>query len=390
MWELLWLLLPVAAASGWWIGRRQPHSAATSSSRYRPAYLLGLNHLLNEDSDKAIETFVKLLEVDSETVEIHFALGKLYRRRGEVERAIRIHQNLIARPTLSRQERSDALLALAKDYLAAGLFDRAEALLKELSAEKTHSVAALKELLTIYEQEKEWDNAIQTAKRLQSETAESRTQTIAHYYCELAVAARARRDFSVAQKLCRQALSTDPNCARASILLGDMLKETGALKQALKHYRQIEQQDSDYLPLVLEPMHDCYIQMGQQDTWRSYLESLIGRTDSVPVQLAYAKELFDKSEDDSAVQRLLVGLEQSPTLESAVELADLAYLKSNGALQPVLSALTASMHDLLSQKAAYICCNCGFQAKAIHWLCPSCKQWSVVKPATAVVHEISH
>ena len=166
--NLLWLLLPVAALSGWWIGRRRGNSNKNqSSSSIYPEYFKGLNFVLNEQPDKAIEVFIRMLEVDSETVETHLALGNLFRRRGEVDRAIRIHQNLIARPTLDREQRAHALLELGMDYMRLGLLDRAEGLFLELVESDLHLNQAYTELLEIYQQEKDWENAINIARKLE-------------------------------------------------------------------------------------------------------------------------------------------------------------------------------------------------------------------------------
>src|SRR5713101_7419737 len=183
--DLLWLLLPLAAGSGWLVARfdQKRHAAARDLPS---AYFKGLNFLLNEQPDKAIEIFIQVLEVNSETVETHLALGNLFRRRGEVERAIRIHQNLIARPTLDREQRTYALLELAQDYFKAGLFDRAENLFLELAEIRAHSEQALRLLLSIYQQEKEWDKAIQTGRRLARVAGKSMDGVIAQYYCEQA------------------------------------------------------------------------------------------------------------------------------------------------------------------------------------------------------------
>jgi lipopolysaccharide biosynthesis regulator YciM len=162
--ELLLLLLPVAAASGWIAARRsQRQERGKCVNDTSPVYFRGLNHLLNEEPDKAIDAFVEMLEVDSDTVETHLALGNLFRRRGEVERAIRIHQNLIARPALTREQRAQALLELGQDYMRAGLLDRAENLFRELKDTRLHVRQALKNLLVIYEKERDWQACLDTA-----------------------------------------------------------------------------------------------------------------------------------------------------------------------------------------------------------------------------------
>ena len=220
--EILFLLLPVAALSGWLVGRGGVSGhRREEGGLFSPDYFKGLNYLLNEQPDKAVEVFVQMLEVDSETVETHFALGNLFRRRGEVDRAIRIHQNLIARPTLNRTQRNQALFELARDYMAAGLLDRAEALFEELIDDREYSEQVGCQLLEIYQQEKEWDQAIEVARRLQG-TGIDGAPLISHFYCELAERAMRRNDYAEAGKLLKRALSEDRANVRVSLLEGRM------------------------------------------------------------------------------------------------------------------------------------------------------------------------
>ena len=172
MQELFWLLLPLAALSGWYAAMASARDRTSGASRtlLSPDYFKGVNYLLNEQSDKAVEVFTRALEVDSDTVETHLALGNLYRRRGEVDRAIRIHQSLISRESLRAEERSEAALELGHDYLRAGLLDRAESLFKELVDSDSYVDRALSRLVDIYEQERDWGRAIRTARRLEQET----------------------------------------------------------------------------------------------------------------------------------------------------------------------------------------------------------------------------
>ncbi len=200
---LFWLLLPIAAVSGWVLGVRNPRTEQDTGRErgLRSDYFKGINYLLNEQPDKAIEVFIKVLEVDQETVETHLALGNLYRRRGEVDRAIRIHQNLVARNSLSAEQRYEALLELGQDYLSAGLLDRAEDLFKELAEASHYRVQALRQLIDIYEQEKDWDEAISCARQLERATGNQLGPVIAHYQCEQAEQYRSHNDYKAALKV---------------------------------------------------------------------------------------------------------------------------------------------------------------------------------------------
>ena len=216
--DFLWLLLPLAAASGWlagWYGKRRRESVAAADD-LRSNYFKGINYLLNEQPDKAIEAFIKVLEVDSETVETHLALGNLYRRRGEVDRAIRIHQNLIARPNLESEQRSEALLELGHDYLSAGLLDRAENLLQELADGGDYRVQALRQLIDIYEQEKDWSKAIACGHLLEKVTGNHLSPVIAHYQCELAERLRESGEADAALEMVNKAQAIHDRCHRVT------------------------------------------------------------------------------------------------------------------------------------------------------------------------------
>ena len=212
-------------------------------------YLVGINYLLNEQEDKALEVFINLLGVDQDTVETHLALGSLFRRRGEVNRAIRIHQNIIARPQLSQGQRLDALLALGYDYLNAGVLDRAERVFLDLlQANDEHANAALYSLLDIYQQEKSWRKAIQISKKIQDVTGKEMTKFISHHYCELSEVAIKSNDMSAAIKYLKSALSTKRDSIRANILDAKIFEILGKYKKALSRYKSVVEDNIIFLP----------------------------------------------------------------------------------------------------------------------------------------------
>lgn len=289
--NLLWLLLPVAAATGWWLGHKRAgvSSGDAGDETLRSDYFRGINYLLNEQPDKAIEVFIKVLEVDEETVETHLALGNLYRRRGEVDRAIRIHQNLVARNTLSTQQRHEALLELGQDYLSAGLLDRAEALFSELSQTEGYRVQALRQLIDIYEQERDWDQAIASARQLEKATGNQLGGVIAQYHCEQAEKLRQQGDFSAALKLTNQALDTHRACVRASLLEGDIHSQRDDHERAVRAYQRVEDQEPAFLPETIERIHRCYRGLGRPDDMRAYLSRLLERYGSMSAALELAE-----------------------------------------------------------------------------------------------------
>lgn len=385
---LFWLLLPLAAASGWYVARWGiRRTSGRRELALRSTYFRGLNYLLNEQPDKAIEVFLKIAEVDSETVETHLALGNLFRRRGEVDRAIRIHQNLIARPSLDAEQRTHALLELGEDYMRAGLFDRAENLFSELIQIDAHKPSALRHLLAIYQQEKDWDKAIETAERLERASRESMSAVIAQYYCELAEEARQRGDSGAARQNLSQALARDRRCVRANIILGRMEREAGDHEAAIRSYRQVPEQDTEYIPEILEPMLASYRAMERYDEARQYLEELMRRYDGISPVLALAGMLLERDGEQAAVAFITRHLRQRPSVRGLDYLIGLNLSRAEGPARDTLMILHDLTRKLLDGKAIYRCSNCGFGTRTMHWQCPSCKQWTTVKPIHGVAGE---
>jgi len=377
--ELLWLLLPVAAASGWIMARRGMSQEDRRSTDIPPAYFKGINYVFNEQPDKAIEVFIKMLEVDSDTVETHLALGNLFRRRGEVDRAIRIHQNLIARPSLRREQRSQALLELGQDYTQAGLLDRAESLFKELIELDDHALPALRMLNDIYEQEKEWDKAIQVAQKLEAKTGKSYKDIIAQYFCELAEQAIQAEDRSRAQGLIKQALSSDPDCVRASILQGYLYQASGDYRAAIQAFKNVELQDPDYLSEVVEPLFESYTRLGSLPEMMEYLKGVLGKQRTIQPALVLVNHMRTQEGDVRALDFLTDYLIKHPSLHGLPHLIDLSLGDMSGR-QKSLQDIKAIIDKLLENNPLYCCNHCGFSGRTLHWQCPSCKCWNCVKP----------
>lgn len=378
--DLLWLLLPAAAASGWFAARLEQRREARKNLDLPAAYFKGLNFLLNEQPDKAIEIFIKVLEVNSETVETHLALGNLFRRRGEVERAIRIHQNLIARPTLDREQRSLALLELGQDYLKAGLLDRAENLFLELAEIRAHSEQALRLLLHIYQQEKEWDKAIEVARKLARVSGKRMDDVIAHYHCELAEQAHARRNVNAAREHLKEALRSDPHCVRASILLGDLEAEEGRLRQAIAAWRRIEEQDAHYLGEVAGRIADAYRRLGDEQGLYDYFHTALHQHGGVSLALTFAAVIRDRDGVAAAEKFVIEWLRRRPNVHGLHALIELNLAEAKGPARDDLLLLRGIIERLRAEHLGYACQRCGFKGKTLHWLCPSCQSWNTVKP----------
>lgn len=386
MQELIWLLLPIAAASGWYAAVRSSRKKYSDDTpRVLPnEYIQGLNYLLAEQPDKALEVFIRLVEVDLDTFDTHLALGSLFRRRGEVDRAIRIHENLVKRPKLESEFKVKALLELARDYLTAGLLDRAEALLHEVIPYGTQNRKAYEHLRELYEQEKDWYSAIQMAVNLQSQTGRSQAHTIAHYYCELAELAAEKAQYDSAVQMAEKALSNDPDCARANILLGDYAFKQEDYSKAIQHYHLAHEQEPKLIPVTLDRLVLAHQHSGSSEENFRYLRELYAKTRNVPL-LLFIIENMTAASDRKAVDSLL---ERELESEERIPLPLLReYLKrraQNGSTDSLLTAAKA-IDTHLGAQPAYLCSTCGLETKSMFWQCPGCHGWGTVKP----VHETS-
>jgi len=386
--QLLFLLLPVAAASGWLMAKRDTRSKERgNTSALSSNYFRGLNYLLNEQPDKAIEVFIKMLEVDNDTVETHLALGNLFRRRGEVDRAIRIHQNLIARPNLSKSQRTDALYELGIDYMRAGLLDRAESLFQQLiEANKNHK-RALWQLVDIYQQEKDWEKAIDAARKYEFASGEKCNELIAHLYCEQAETTLKQKNYKQAAQFIKQALSCDKTCVRASILQGMVEQASGDYRAAIKAFKRVGQQDADYLPEILDTMLICYRQINRENEFIEYLKEIQSTHNGISVVLLLAELIRNHNGDQMSMDFMKEQLHKKPSVRGLNRLVELSMAGASEQSLDSLSLIRDMTRQLIAGKDNYVCNSCGFSGKAMHWHCPGCKSWGTIKPVQGVAGE---
>jgi lipopolysaccharide assembly protein B len=386
MMELLWWLLPVAAASGWWVARREYAGRRNSATARNTEYFKGLNYLIEDKPDQAIEVFTRMADVDRNTAEIHLTLGNLFRRRGEVDRAIHIHGSLIARSTLTADQRCRALLELGEDYLRAGLFDRAEELFRQLLEQPAHTEAALSRLIHIFQQEKDWQQAIIYCDRLERIGGESKRPETAHFCCELA--AEASQD-DEARTWLLDALARDPHCARANLLLGRLAMRAGDHQAAIVAFQAVERQDRGYFPEVIVPLGQCYGAVGRLDEWGAYLSEVQQRDHGGRITDALADWLMRQEGEEAAFRFLERELREYPTLLGLRRLVEIKLEGGQGAGYADLRALHCISTQMLNGVARYRCVNCGFVVKSLHWCCPSCQRWNTIKPMPDLVMKAS-
>lgn len=380
--EWLALLLPVAAASGWWIARRQQGGQVDSRPSTNPTFFKGLNYLLDEQPDKAIDVFLTLAEVDGETVETHLSLGILFRRRGEVERAIRVHQNLVARVNLSDEQRSFALFELAQDYMRAGLFDRAEGLFRELLELGLQRRRALHGLIEIYQQEKDWQRCLDAAEQLREMGEVSMATELAQYHCELAEDLLRAGDAVEAESHLRCAQDADPGCVRATMLQAWIEEERGDLLAAATLYGKVVEQGPQTVPEVLPNLLNVWRRLGRKDLLPA-LERLYERHPSPPLMLMLADITRDEQGNEGALRLLTDYLTRNADLAGLEGLLELQRSHLSGEALHRQDVALGVVRYLRSKQAAYQCDRCGFQARHLHWQCPSCKQWGSIKPVSS-------
>ena len=379
----IWWLILISSAIflAWLLGFLARHNrAATEHVNLPRDYLVGLNFLLNEEPDKAVDIFIKMLEVDSDTVETHLAVGKLFRRRGEVDRAIRIHQNLIARPQLDKAYREQSLFELGQDYYSAGMFDRAERVFLDLVEVKQYSAQALHALIDIYQHERSWNDAIKMATKYESVTRKNMQPVIAHYYCELAELACQARDHIQAASYAKQALHADPSCVRASLFLAKSDISQKDFKSALKYLKKIKHQNPDYLSEAIVHFAVCYEALENEEKLVSYLMDILEEHPHVPVVLILSERIQRKKGDKVALTYVADYVRRYPSLQGLYLLVNLYMSGVEGRARDDLIILQNLMKKLLADKPDYQCVSCGFSGRSLHWLCPGCRQWSSVKP----------
>ncbi len=376
----LFLLL---AAAGWAMGRFGERDEEDQPPPLNIDYLKGLNFLLNEQTDQALEHFLHMVRVDDKTIETHFALGSLFRRRGEVDRAIRIHQNIIARPDLAAEQRDQALYSLAKDYLAAGLLDRAEDLFSKLAQGSRYQVQALEKLCGIYEQEREWEKAIDAGHRLEVLGGQSLALQIAHYYCELAEAAVDANDYAAAREYVKRAQSGRPRTMRGALTRAHIARDTDDNKTALKLYHRIIDENTYLIAEALPEIVSIYKRENATADLERALKALLARNPERRSLVAYTAIVNDLDGipviDDCVEQYML----DEPTLGEFVDLQELS-MGDEAAHGSALAKVRQALSKLATATPRYQCQECGFSSQRLLWQCPSCRNWETQRPASRV------
>lgn len=378
--ELWWLLaLPGFFVLGWIAARIDIKQLVNESRALPHSYFKGLNFLLNEQPDQAIEAFIEATRVDPETIELHFALGSLFRRRGETDRAIRVHQNLIERDGLGAPQRLHALSELGQDYLKAGLLDRAEEIFLKLRGTERDE-EALKSLLEIYQQEKEWAKAIVIAEALPNHADHLWQKEVAEFRCEMAANEMVNGHHDEARRLLETALASNRKCVRALLLLGDLEAKVGAGEAAIDCWKRIEQHNPVYVALVAERLMNAYSQLGRKADGIHLLRAWLERHPSLDLLEAVFRVELEEGRLEEAYQLVRDELRRNPTLLGLEKFLEAQILVSPLARRPDLELVKHLIHTHTRRVARYRCDACGFKARQFYWRCPGCGGWETYPP----------
>lgn len=385
--EFWWLLaLPLFFSLGWLAARVDLKQLLAESTALPAAYFKGLNFLITNQHDQAIEAFSEAVQANTDSLELHFALGSLFRRRGEVDRAIHLHLNLLEKKDLAPQQRIAVTAELAQDYLKAGLLDRAEELFESLDDDR-YRQPALRALLEIYVREREWERAIKAATELERLSGVPFRVEISHYYCEMAVKSILANDIHTARFELEQALNANKNCVRANVLLGDLEVEAGAHKEAISTWKRIEFQKPEYLGLIAPKLLTSYRALNQTQDGLNLLQTYLQTYKLASlVSVLYEATLAEEGAESAArlARNELIKKPSLNTLDQLLQARAIVETTHPPATNQDTQLMQQAVRHAIGNKTTYHCEQCGFKAKYHHWQCPACNAWEALpaEPAT--------
>lgn len=393
MLELLFLLLPIAAAYGWYMGHRSAKKDQDGlSNKLSRDYVAGVNFLLSNQTEKAVDLFLDILqkqetenEIDSHSqFEAELTLGNLFRSRGEVDRALRIHQALDNNPNYSFEQKLLAKQQLARDFMAIGFFDRAENLYILLVDEPEFAQSALQQLAVIYQKTKEWKKAINVAEKLAKIAPNDNNAELAQFYCEYAQTLSATSK-ETTQQMLQQALKVSPSCVRASMMLAELAIQQNDNESAVHFLENILGQNPIYISEVLTQLKDCYEKLGQLDNYELFLIRASQIQPNSALELALANLIEQKDGRSAAQLKVYQQLKQHPTTQLFHRFIQYQIDEAEeGRGKESLILLHKMVGERVKQSFAYRCQNCGYQTHKLVWNCPSCRQWESIRPTNTV------
>ena len=374
-WQWALLLLPLAFLAGWLLSKRRS-KRLRRQLRFSNDYFQGLNYLLNDEQDKALDVFIKLVEMDWDTVDTSLTLAAIFRRKGEIDKSIKLHQSLLARPSLPAEYKSRVLLELGRDYQLAGWLDRAEGLFNDVLKDELYAQDALRHLIEVYQQEQEWQNAIKVAEQFQKQADGDFAVMVAQFYCELSEQRHQQGDNKEAESLATQALSKDESCVRASIILARLAMQSGKYKKALRFLKQVEVQNAEFLPLIISDLYICYQHDSGVQGLIRYLQQLEQKYPQVNLSMQISELLLQDRGESAALDYLMTNMLKKPDLKGIQKILQLQGSKADCGSYP----LSEVIDQMLKSRSEYQCSKCGYSANTLFWLCPSCHSWASMKP----------
>jgi len=389
MLELLFLLLPVAAGYGWFmrdISIKQKDQTAQQNLSIK--YSTGLNYLLSNQQDKAIDYLIEALKVEDDTVEAHFAMANLFRRRGELDRALKIHEHLVRHAHLPSKAKQQAIFELGKDFLSAGLYDRAEKMFDKLLKSKIYGQRSLTFLMQIYQSTKDWQQGVALKRAIKKANDSKLKHTLANFYCELATLAQQKDEFIAVIELLELALQCDPNSCRANYLLAKIYENHQQYQQACQCYRAIYQQDSEFFPDVIDDMQQCYLAIQAEAEFFKFIKQVYDETGCSSALIKYISMIEQKNGIDKAKEFMLSALNRRPTIRGFKHFVKMQMHETEPSnSQENLELIKQLISAYLDVRPRYSCRTCGFNSSTHYWSCPSCHDWEQLKPVRGLEGE---
>lgn len=396
--EVVWrylvpgILLVLALAVSWWFGRKSVMPGRASQGDFSRDYFVGLNYLVNDEPDDAIDIFIRSLEIDSSSLEAHLALGALLRRRGKVDKSISVYQSLLARPRLDERQVNEIKVELTRSYIASGLLDRAERLLEQL--QQTHGEfrqTGLSLAMNVFQIERDWENGVKAAEELiRMCPARDRAQyqlIASHFYCEIAEEQIESKEYKAARQSLKKAYQMSRSNARVSFLTGQVEMQLGDYKDAIKALARIQHQDPDYFPDAYGLLLECYQQLNSGKQLERFVESSLEEEPSAGILLNISEHITERDGSREALRFLMQHIKQKPSLVLMSRALRLLGEESDEEQRELHLLFHHVIEDFLQQNAMYRCGNCGFEGKYLHWQCPGCASWGTVRPVKGIAGE---
>jgi len=360
------------------LGRKAVGKPAERGEQY---YIKGLNYLITNETDKAIEEFIRVTHLDPDTIEAYLGLGHLYRTKGDFDRAIRLHRSILARPDLNDKERQRILLALGADYKSAGLWERAVSVFRQVLGMNPNKVEVYRELAGIYEEERNWKEAFRAQQEYEKRAGSKQKNVLAHLQTEMGKDAIAEGERDKAHKAFKSALSIDPTCLDAALHLGDFYLEEGKTGKAIEIWEGIVTQDAAFSFLAYRRLEKAYFEQNRYDDIAKILEKVItAKPENVMARVTLGEYYAKRDMIPEALRHLREALNSQPrSLEARRQTSQI--LVRNHMHDEMEREYSDAVEALYTPGEPYNCSRCGLNVKELSWRCPQCRGWDTFEAA---------